>query len=161
MRCVVFALFLSAVASAAAARGLIETHFGAAAPHPGGCFVREYAEDHLARHPDQRVTFITLAPVPLDWPEGGAILNVMVRLRGGDFASGTAYCEAAGKGLACGMEGDAGSFTLAGRADGALLLTVGRHGISFETEAAFVTLEAGRGDDREFLIPNVDASACR
>jgi hypothetical protein len=160
MRLMMLALPLIATATIAGAEGLLESHFGAAAPHSGGCFLRQYSDSHLAKHPDQRVTFINLAPVPLYARPDQIILNVLIRLRGGAYASGMAYCEPAGQGLSCGMEGDAGMFSLTGKQDGALLLKVGSYGMSFETETEFVTLEPDKGDDREFLIPNVDAAAC-
>ncbi len=156
----VFVLPLILTASISAAQGLLDSHFGAAAPHRGGCFHRDYSADHLARHPDQRVTSITLAPVPLDSPEGEIELNVMIRLRGGGVYSSLAYCSPSRATLACRMEGDAGTFTLTGAADSALLLNVGPHGISFEGDSEFIALEPDRGDDRVFLIPNVNADTC-
>jgi hypothetical protein len=106
------------------------------------------------------VKSINLAPVPLDSPEGEIELNVSIWLRGGAYYSSLAYCSTERAILACGMEGDAGAFTLEGKKDSALMLRVGSYGMSFEGENGFVTLEPDRGDDRVFLIPNVKAALC-
>jgi len=66
----------------------------------------------------------------------------------------TAYCDAAGAAaLTCGLEGDGGGFDLTLAKDGAVLLTVGRHGMWFEGMADFVEIRSDRGDDRVFLLP--------
>ncbi|MGB8813459.1 MAG: hypothetical protein WCC57_09755 [Paracoccaceae bacterium] len=127
----------------------------------GGCFVREYTADHLAKHPDQLVKYISLSISALDAQPGLRVLDVIVNLRGKDeFFHGLAYCEPQGKGLACGMEGDAGAFVLEGAKQGALRLSVAAQGLSFEGQTDFITLDGRRGDDRVFLIPNVAAALC-
>jgi hypothetical protein len=157
----VLTLPLALVAASAGAKGLLDTHFGASAKFKGDCFQREYSRDHLAAHPDQRVMFINLAPVPLDAPKGQTLMNVMIGMRGGSYYSSFAYCAPQDDRLECGMEGDAGVFTLTGETDSALLLTVGPYGLTFEGQTDFVTLDADRGDDRSFLIPNVESKYCQ
>ncbi len=135
-----------------AAQGLAGRLFGA----KPGCFARAYTADHLARHPVQQVTEITLSPDIAAMTMGGEVDAVMVsvRVRSGRAAYfGSASCERTGAALTCYREGDAGSFRLTEAANGALRLEVGPNGMSFEGIGDFVTLEGNSGDDREFLIP--------
>jgi hypothetical protein len=81
------------------------------------------------------------------------VLNLSVRLEtGGEVFLGTAYCEPGGADLHCGMEGDAGSFTIRARKN-AILIAVDASGVSFEGQRQFITLSGTSGDDREFLLP--------
>jgi hypothetical protein len=126
-----------------------------------GCYQRVYSGAHLAAHPEQRVTEMTIRAAPdipsNPWPA----VNLDVTLRGaeGGRAEAVAWCENIEDTLFCGMEGDAGTFSIAPAKGGAILISVGRDGMSFETETGFVTLEARRGDDRSFLVQ--PASGCR
>ncbi len=126
-------------------------------PNAESCYARDYSADHLARHPDQRVTALRLAPAerqPADtWPP--VRLRVDLRGPGGGAAEALAYCENIADALYCLLEGDAGAFSLAVRGDpkeGTILLSVGRDGVALETASDFVLLEANRGDDRTFIL---------
>ncbi len=155
-------IFCLLVAAPCNAQSLRDTHFGAAAPHSAGCFARDYSPAHLVDHPQQRVTRIGLAPVPLDAPPGQVLMNIGVMLRDRpDFLfSSFAYCEPNGPRFDCALEGDAGTFTLTGAPKGALLLTVGPNDMVFEGQTDVITLRADAGDDRVFLIPNVSPDLC-
>lgn len=122
-------------------------------PGKSGCYARSYSIDHLTAHPDQLVTAIALTPEDsVADPMIGLWIDLKLR---GDIAGtylGLGYCEAAGARLACGMEGDAGSFTISPEKDGSILVEVGPYGMSFEAETGFVTLMGDRGDDRSFLL---------
>jgi hypothetical protein len=126
-------------------------------PDAESCYARAYTADHLARHPDQRVTAMRLAPAPRQptdsWPP--VRLRVDLRGAGGGAAEALAYCENLADALYCVLEGDAGAFSLVARGDrkdGAILLSVLRDGIALETASDLVLLEADRGDDRTFLL---------
>jgi hypothetical protein len=151
------ALALALILPAAAhARGLLDTHF-----RTGGCFVRSYSAQHLAKHPDQLVRFVSLAPVPLADPPGVRLMLLTVNLRGSEYyMSGLANCRERGPALACQMEGDAGGFVLEPAKDGAVRLSVGRNGVHFEGAEAFHSLSATSGDDRVFVLPNVHPDQC-
>jgi hypothetical protein len=127
----------------------------------GGCYQRVYSTAHLAAHPEQRMTEMTVAASPQipanPWP--AVTLTVTLRGPSGGLAEAVAWCENIEDSLFCGMEGDAGTFSITKAKGGAILVSVGREGMSFETETGFVTLEARRGDDRSFLVP--PASGCQ
>lgn len=155
----IIALLVALPARPVTAQNLRDTHFAS----DGSCYLRHYSAAHLATHPDQRVQDIAIGPETDDPADHALILTLRVRLRGdagGQGYSATAYCEPVGVGMHCGLEGDAGSFTLAAAQGGALLLKVGGHGMSFEGDAGFLTLQSDRGDDRAFLLPPVPADAC-
>lgn len=139
-----------------------ETPANAMFPTKGSCYAREYARSHLARHPAQRVTSIALSPEPRGASDAILQIWVIVTVRDwpGTKLEALAYCEDAGNGaLFCGMEGDAGSFTLKSAKAGAILLSVGRFGMGFEGDQDFITLAPDTGDDRSFLLP--PTNACR
>jgi hypothetical protein len=124
-------------------------------PGMTSCYTRSYTSDHLAQHPEQRVTEITVTP---DFSSTDPLLtlDVVVQLRGkpGGRFRAWAYCENQGADtLSCAMEGDAGTFTLAPSEGVAVLLTVGKDGLELENENGFVTLDSSAGDDRSFLLP--------
>lgn len=123
-------------------------------PDAATCYARSYSAAHLAQHPAQRVTAMRLSP-DFQIADPLLVLHVELRLRGtpgGDF-EGYGYCENNGADtLYCGMEGDAGGFTVTPAKGGAVLVTVSSVGMSFENDAGFVTLEKAKGDDRAFLL---------
>lgn len=127
-------------------------------PVGNSCYQRVYSDEHLAAHPQQRVTAMTIAADPEmpanPWP--AVALNVRLRGSDGGSAQAVAWCENTGDTLFCMMEGDAGAFSIAPAKGSAVLVTVSRDGMGFETETGFVTLEAKRGDDRSFLLRPVD-----
>ena len=130
-------------------------------PKAGGseCYVRRYSAIHLASHPQQRVTQIGVTR-DLTLLDGGVDLQIEVRLRGDRVAQLTSYCLETDSALDCEIEGDAGNFRVEPAKDDALRLIVGARGIGLEDDQGFVTLRADRGDDRVFLIPPQDNSAC-
>jgi hypothetical protein len=117
------------------------------------CYARDYDLAHLARHPVQQVTSIALTPAPRSSGEPLFPLWVIVthRDQSGKLEA-RASCENIEDRLYCGMEGDAGAFSIAPARNGSVLLTVSSLGMSFEGETGFVTLRADRGDDRSFLL---------
>lgn len=123
-------------------------------PGRDSCYARTYTKDHLATHPAQRVIEIAVLPdFTIADPMLG--LRVLVRLRGvpGGAFEGFAYCESEGAStLYCGMEGDAGGFAITPAKNGAILIHVSSHGMSFENDAGFATLERNQGDDRSFIL---------
>lgn len=123
-------------------------------PGDRSCYARAYSADHLARHPDQQATSIALTPEA--GMAGDPLLQVWVtatvRDWPGEALTALAYCEAAGTALSCGLEGDAGSFSLAPDREGTVLLTVARGGMGFEGARGFVTFAPNRGDDRSFRL---------
>lgn len=141
--------------------GFVSVALIAAAPasaielFPGGigCFQRDYSPEHLARHPMQMVTAMRLTGPPADAVIGDFALDLSMSLRDdGEIYSGIAYCEPAGPGLSCGLEGDAGNFTIFAAGAGAIMLRIGNGGIVLEGTRRFVELSGTSGDDREFLL---------
>jgi hypothetical protein len=129
-------------------------------PGPDSCYARSYSKDHLAKHPEQRVTEIAVIP---DFAGADPMLGlrVLLQLRGvpGGTYEAFAYCENLGAStLYCGMEGDAGGFEIKPAKGGAILIEVSSYGMGFENEAGFATLERNRGDDRSFIL---HPAACR
>lgn len=130
-------------------------------PPEAACFQRHYSAAHLAQHPQQIITDIALSPAEGQQVSTSLVVDISVKLRGEtDSYIGSAYCEPGGAGLSCGMEGDAGAFTLALRDGGALLLKVDPVGMSFEGARDFLTLSGSSGDDRAFLMHPVVAADC-
>lgn len=126
---------------------------------PGGktCYARDYSAAHLAGHPQQRVSSIALTPDDAVSPDPRLELWVTITLRDqpGEQYLALAVCENSGDTVYCGLEGDAGGFTVEPAKGGAVLVRVTREGMSFEGENGFVTLESNRGDDRSFLLQPV------
>lgn len=129
-------------------------------PATDSCYARSYSKEHLASHPAQRVTQISISP---DFTIADPMLGVHLKLRlrgvpGGNFET-FGYCEnEGGHTLYCGMEGDAGGFQITPEKAGAILIKVSSYGMTFENETGFATLERNSGDDRSFLLKPV---ACR
>lgn len=146
---VVYAAFLTLVAGPVAAQSPIDQMF----PNASSCYQRIYSPDHLTSHPAQRVTKVSLMQ---DRSVGAPYfgLTVRVSLRGvpGGTFGGVGYCENNGGLMYCGMEGDAGGFTIEPAKNGAVLVTVSSGGMGFENERGFATLERDVGDDRSFLL---------
>jgi len=129
-------------------------------PGTDSCYARSYSDDHLAKHPAQRVTRIAISP---DFAIADPMLGVHLKLRlrgvpGGAFEA-YGYCENNGsQTLYCAMEGDAGGFQITPAKKGGILIEVSSLGMSFENDTGFATLEKKSGDDRSFLLQPV---ACR
>lgn len=150
MKAVIYVATLMSVALPAAAENAIPRFF----PDEASCYGRSYSTDHLNSHPEQRVTAIAVSPdFAIDHPMIGLWFATSLRgVPGGNFEA-YAYCEHSGPDrLFCGMEGDAGSFTISAAKGGAILIEVGRYGIGLEGDTGFVTLESSSGDDRSFLL---------
>jgi hypothetical protein len=128
-------------------------------PGRSGWYHRLYSPDHLASHPTQRVTEISLtAEGSIADPMLGLWVHVTLRgVPGGDFEA-LAYCENEGDQIYCGMEGDAGGFSVAPAKNRAVLVSVSSYGMGFENERGFERLERDSGDDRSFLLQPV---SCR
>lgn len=123
-------------------------------PDAASCYARSYTPVHLAAHPAQRVTAMSLTP-DFQIARPNLALHVRLDLRGqpGGSFEGDGYCEnEGGETLYCGMEGDAGGFTVTPAKGGTVLVTVSSAGLSFENETGFITLEKHNGDDRSFLL---------
>ena len=139
---------------------LAQTGATAMFPPEAACFQRQYDAAHLAQHPRQQVVEIALTPAEGQVVSTSLVVDIAVTLRAGDHYIGSAYCEPEGNGLSCGMEGDAGAFSLSVRKGGALLLNVDPLGMSFENEQDFLTISGTSGDDRAFLMQPVAAADC-
>ncbi len=140
---------------------LAQTGATAMFPPEASCFQRHYDAAHLAKHPQQLVIDIALTPAEGQEVSSSLVVDISVKLRGvSDSYIGSAYCEPDALGLSCGMEGDAGAFSLALREDGALLLKVDPRGMSFEGAQDFLTLSGTDGDDRAFLMHPIAAADC-
>jgi hypothetical protein len=138
---------------------LAETVMERLFPDKSGCYARSYSAEHLAAHPAQRVTRISVIPeAEVASPQLGLWVRLTLRATAepgaaGDFEA-LAYCSNAGpKSLECGMEGDAGSFLITPARKGAILIKVGKYDMSLENDAGFATLSRKGGDDASFLLP--------
>ncbi len=128
-------------------------------PTEAQCYARSYTEDHLADHPQQRVTQMVLRPDRAAMaPYLGLWVGVTLRGTPGGAFEALAQCENVEDSLYCTMEGDSGAFSISAAKDDAVLVTVGSRGMGLENETGFATLERDRGDDRSFLLRPV---ACR
>lgn len=129
-------------------------------PGPDRCYARVYTDAHLAKHPAQRVTRISIRPdFTIADPMLGVQLKITLRGVPGGAFDAYGYCEnEGGHTLYCGMEGDAGGFQITPEKTGAILISVSSLGMGFENDTGFATLERSTGDDRSFLLQPV---ACR
>jgi hypothetical protein len=125
-----------------------------------GCYRRDYDAAHLAKHPDQLVKTIRLSPDAEFSDDHSLLLALEILPRGGEAVLAHGICENTGGSLSCGLEGDAGWLMLEPTAKG-LRATVGRDGISFETDTGFVTFGGGHSDDAVFAIPRAPEEACQ
>jgi len=149
-RALALAPLLTALALPAGAEPLRARLF----PEDAACYMRLYGADHLAGHPQQRVTRLALIGEPGQSDASTLVATLRVDIRGSaETYVGSAYCQGEGDSLSCGMEGDAGHFTLSPARMGVLLRVDGA--ISFEGQGDFLTLSGETGDDRLFLLPLV------
>lgn len=153
MKIMALAVLLAALPWPAVGQGLLG----------GGCFLRAYSPDHLARHPDQQVTAISLRRSPVQETLGGVWVDLVVGMRAWEDAlQGSAMCRHAPRGsLFCLMQWNAGAFHLSPARNGALRLSVAPRGVMLEGTSDFAMLSGTSGDDRVFLIPPVDPAVCR
>lgn len=148
----------------AAEGSLFQTHFASVA---GGqpCYARNYPQEHLSSHPEQRVTDIEVDMAKLN-PDGKPITEDNIELGFGlkvkgksEWYTNVAICKSAGAQMECYLEGDGGRFTL--DASGASLkLSTGSYGIAIEGSNDFVELSGENGDDRVFILPIADQKVC-
>jgi hypothetical protein len=124
-------------------------------PDSTSCYARIYTAEHLATHPKQQVTGISVSP-DFEFADPLLGLHMTLELRnvpGGGFEA-YAACENEGEHtLFCSLEGDAGGFQVNPAQDGAILIEVSRRGMTFENSEVFATIQGKAGDDRSFLLP--------
>ncbi len=153
------ALIFAALPALTQARNVYETHFSG--KQNSACFIRSYDNAHLAKHPDQLVTSITVSISPLSPGGTTPVLNIFATFRGDSYYyHGAAYCRYVGDDLGCALEGDQGAFTLSAQKGHKILLQVGRDGLEFEGASGTHSVSGTTGDDRSFLIPSVPAPQC-
>ncbi|MCX7288933.1 MAG: hypothetical protein NTW20_15675, partial [Rhodobacterales bacterium] len=141
-------VFLICGASSVLAQGLQDRLF----PTDSACYSRKYSSAHLASHPEQQVTSMALRPETR--PVGADLelwVSVTLRTWPDEVLLALAYCtQTAPDRLDCGLEGDAGGFSISRAKDRAVLVSVSDQGMGFEGQAGFATLDHNRGDDRSF-----------
>ncbi len=129
----------------AAPRALVEA-FGAA------CHTRAYDRAHLARHPRQIVTSMTLRDGALRRAELSgfdAVVDIRLTLRGGETVEASGYCTKIAAGIACALEGDAGAIKITRRQTGGVLVAIdGR----FDIETSRGVQQLAESDDRLFAL---------
>ncbi|QCI66958.1 hypothetical protein [Phreatobacter stygius] len=127
------------------------------------CYARSYAADHLAAHPHQRVTAMTLLLKRGREPATPAEFQIFVTVRGDrNLWSANGEC-AAGSGITCSVECDGGGFSIASNATPQTVL------LSLEDPDGRISmngcdggereLQAGR-DDRRFRLDRAPNSVC-
>ncbi|MBN8942298.1 MAG: hypothetical protein J0H01_22520 [Rhizobiales bacterium] len=125
------------------------------------CYARSYQADHLAEHPQQRVTTMTLSLKR--GRASPAEFQIFVTVRGDrDLWSAGGECQASGS-IVCSVECDGGGFSIAGNATPqAVLLNLEQpHGrISMNgCDGGEREVEAG-ADDRRFRLDRVANAVC-
>ena len=137
------------------------------------CWSRTYSRDHLAGKPRQRVVSIRIDS--FYWPQRMSAeiptnenpleryrrvkqTTIEFRLRDGEESGKEIYCSSAGGRLACGLENDGGSVTVAAQPGGRLRVDAGDR-MAFETSRKFVDL--ARSDDRTFILDPLPSASCR
>lgn len=140
----------------AGAQDLAETHFSM-----NFCWEANYSAAHLAERPEQTVTAFRISREPAGYPKapGDTLMEMQVTFRSrdggreGDEASAIGYCRPDGEDrLNCGIEGDAGNYSIQSQGPGELLLSVGDRGMTLETKRDIRELRADEGDDKAFLL---------
>ena len=164
----ILALALISAALPVWAGAPLERHFGAA----DSCYQRIYSDDHLARHPQQKVAAMRLDHFPGDqaylglggswhsYPDTPALaLRLSVWLRGREMWRTVAVCAPEGARIRCGLECDAGSFFVQDRDAGSVLITGGG-------DLWFTDCDVGdrvlirQPDDLSFLLRRLPDAAC-
>ena len=119
-RLLTMTLAFCTAATAALADKPMTRHFGGM----NSCYERVYSEAHLAKHPQQKVTYMRLDHFPffsgpfdnngqpVIYPNArDIVVNLTVHMRGMDVELGaTGFCWPEGTGMACGLECDGGQF---------------------------------------------------
>ncbi|UYN99828.1 MAG: hypothetical protein KIT02_00875 [Devosia sp.] len=138
------------------------------------CWKRDYDAAHLASHPDQLVTNMSLVvdfPTEAEAREFSSFYDFSLdaTLRGGKSGNGSGTCTPSGDGtgMVCGIDCDGGGVAVGIRDDGSVLVDLEHYGyIRLDGECAggdeadTFPLEAGV-DDKTFLLHPVTGKACR
>jgi hypothetical protein len=162
------------VLAASLLSGSVLSSSAADKPDARGCFTRTYDRAHLARHPDQRVTKVTLHIHPSPYDPTKTLFGMHFRVRGKNeplFAGGKCqeevektaesppgtrekffwYCYS--------YECDAGGgVNVVPRARDAMMYLKGITVISKSCSAGWLS---GGKDDRVFRLNRVNAAACK
>ena len=168
MKAIVAGLVIGSVSAVSAAE---LTDFVPAEPGASACWQRLYDEAHLADHPDQQVTAMTLLMSYLtfeDGSEGMHYFGVDVSLRDGHKGATSGGCWASEGIVRCGVDCDGGGLVLSRNADGSVLADLEAYGyISLESECGggegeleSFALEPGL-DDKQFLLQPAEAKQCK
>jgi hypothetical protein len=155
------------IATAIATASLVASDAGRAADPLVGCYKRAYAASHLAAHPGQTVTTMTLRlrPIsengqPIAGKSHSADLTANFRdkkKRG--FADSD--CAASGQGLVCALDSERGRFRLTRSPAGMLLEPDTDLRMHEPAEGPFLAaISPANPEDRKFLLTPVAADVC-
>jgi hypothetical protein len=143
------------------------------------CWQRSYSKAHLAKHPDQTVTFIRFAHLPslAEGPDSvssqsgrsfSPYADIEASFRGDDRLYGNGLvCSLDSATLRCGVECDGGAMQFRFKADGALLIDFRQTGsLVLESdcgeEGGMQMRELGNAaDDKLFRLDPVDPAQCK
>lgn len=162
-------LLLPVSAVCAAADAPLTRHFGAT----DSCYQRVYSDAHLAKHPQQKVTYMRLDHFPLFSGPFGAddqpmiypdareiVLFLTVHMRGIDQElENTGFCWPDGDGMSCGIECDGGQFALEDRGADRILLRLKNEIYFADCGEGDIALDP-EPDDRAFLLHRLPAGDC-
>jgi hypothetical protein len=165
------AVLVGVISLSAAAIGAAElADFVPAETDATSCWQRIYSEAHLASHPDQQVTAMTLLMSYEqfeDTSEGMHYFGVDVALRDGRKGTTGGGCWLSDGAVRCGVDCDGGGLELSLNADGSVLADLEAYGyIRIDSEcgggegAESFPLEPGL-DDKQFLLHVADAKQCK
>jgi hypothetical protein len=168
VKAILAGLIIGSVSAVGAAElsDFVPTEDGASA-----CWQRLYDEAHLAGHPDQQVTAMTLLMSYLtfeDGSEGMHYFGLDVALRDGRKGTTSGGCWLSEGVVRCGVDCDGGGLVLSRNDDGSVLADLEAYGyISLESECGggdgeleSFPLEPGL-DDKQFLLQPADAKLCK
>ncbi len=128
------------------------------------CFQRQYDDAHLARHPRQNVTAVTLLATRAEWQDAPIILDLSLSFREAPaplhLSGSCSAAEGTVDRLSCGIECDGGSFTLERDAKGNLLFAPGRDLHLCGGEEEPMPGAALGADDTRFRLESVAVSDC-
>jgi hypothetical protein len=131
-----------------------------------GCYTRVYDAQHLVDNPGQKIRTVTLELSPSDMEQDVAayLAGIWVTTTYDDrrYVSG-GYCLWAGEGIDCGMDGDAGRFTLQRTDKGVRLQNTEGfflEDMEGEDPSEGILVEADK-DHRVFVLYRADPADCR
>ena len=155
------------IVAAVATASLVMADPGRAADPLVGCYKRVYAPSHLAAHPGQTVTAMTLRvrPIsengqPIDGKSHSADLTASFR---GKTKRGFADsdCTSSGPSLACTINSERGRFRLTKSSAGMLLEPETELRMHEPAEGPFLAaIGPANPEDRKFLLTPADAGIC-